>query len=517
MHALDTLSMNQPPNLIERFALCVDGELNDSTLGFLSSVNKSNPMGLADLITKLQKLQMQLDADTLHRVVTALTDQLKIPHNALETIQNFLEEDNKQELLTELQTLAINESKLHQSIFHMMDNLHIFCGDSLVEQFLRTMLSIMLEWASNPQRNVKESARWLKSVLNIPYKSIMGQIIQLIADHLHLSECLITGKTRTMDGLELFFLLKNLTVNTEVVLVTETNKQFMSQIHAAIFTIMIYRNSQHAFYDVVSWQENHPNFSILSLLEPYQTVPMVMEQFLQSSAFKPYFPQQRYQDNPTNQHVFLSSLGAYIHAETETDSDDVDLSKITDFAKLCVAQYRNLDSASFMNWFQNNAQLETLEPLVLSSLFHRLFTRAENQKLQHSGRIRSSAMNLVALGFSHRSTATLTTGAFKPLVNVDIADIDAYNIAAMTNFFNQQAHANRLKLLQEIFLGYTAYIQSLKLAYQEKNKKVAEQSKALQLLNIPKLKSTLPQVFRANPINRNRMFTPKPAPKKGSY
>ena len=511
MLSLDTLPINKPEDLVERFSLCVDGKLNESTLGFLHSINKANPFGLADLITKLHNIQIQPNADMIDMTVKVLTGQLKIPHNALGIIQDFLQGEGKQDILKELQTLELNEVKLHQSIFHIMDNLHIFSGDHLAEQFLRTIISIMLEWDANPQRTVQDAAKWLKSVFNLPYKSIMAQIIQLIADHLHLSDCLIAGKTRNMDCLELFFLLKNLTNNTEIVLVSEINKNFMLQINAAVLAIMIYKNSQNAFYDIVSWHEQHPDFAILTELNAHRSTPMALEQFLQSHAFKPYFSQQRYQDGQINQHVFMSSLAAYLQTVVESDQPctDVSMEKIISFAKQCNTQFRDKDRLSFLQWYQNNPQFEILEPLILSLVLQTIQTMALAQKSRHAGRIRASAMQLVALGYSHRSASTLTTGVFKPLVNIDIAAIDTANITALIAFFNQQSLANRLKLLQEIFLGYLIYNQSLKLSYQEKNKIQAAKSKAMVLFNTPKLKSALPQVFRVNPMNRNRMFTPK--------
>ncbi len=511
MLSLDTLPISKPEDLVRRFYLCVDGALNESTLGFLHSINKANPLGLADLITKLQHIQVQLNADMIHRTVQALTNQLKIPHNAVQIIQDFLQEDGKQGILRELQTLEPPKSKLNQSIFHIMDNLNIYAGDSLAEQFMRTVISVMLEWDANPLRTVKDAAKWLKSVFNIPHKSIMAQIIQLIADHLHLSDCIIAGKTRNMDCLELFFLLKNLTSHTDMVLVAETNKSFMLQINATVLAIMIYKNSQNAFYDVVTWHEQHPDFSILTGLNAHQSESMVIEQFLQSNAFKPYFSQQRYQDSRVNQHVFMSSLAEYMRTvlESDTPSHDLNMAKIVSFAQQCIAQFRDKDSIGFLEWYQDNPQFEVLEPLILSLLLQPLQTMALTQKSRHAGRIRASAMQLVTLGYSHRSTSTLTTGVFKPMVNIDIAAIDTANITAMIAFFNQQTQAIRLKLLQEIFLGYIIYNQGLQLGYQNRNKALATKSKTLTLLNTPKFQSTLPQMFRANPMNRNRMFTPK--------
>ena len=274
---------------------------------------------------------------------------------------------------------------------------------------------------------------------------------------------------------------------------------------------MIYKNSQNAFYDVVTWHEQHPNFSILTELNAHHSAPMVIEKFLQSDTFKPYFSQQRYQDSRVNQHIFMSSLAEYMRTVIESDSSyhDLNIEKIVSFTKQCNTQFRDKDTIGFLEWYQDNPQFEALEPLILSLLFNTLQTMALIQKSRHAGRIRASAMQLVTLGYSHRSASTLTTGVFKPMVNIDIAAIDTANITAMIAFFNQQTQTIRLKLLQEIFLGYIIYNQSLQLSYQNKNKAQSTNSKTLALLNAPKFKSMPPQMLRANPMNRNRMFTPK--------
>ncbi len=508
MRALDEVSINKPSDLIERFASCVDGSLNDATLGFLHSVNKENPGALADLITKLRNIQVQLNADKVHIIIQALTDQLKIPHNSIQSIQEFLQESDKQALLLALKTLIASQSKRQQSVFHIMDGLEIFSGKGLAEQCIRTILLVL----SDPQRTSKEAIKWLKSVLNIPYKSSMAQIIHVMAAHLQLSECLFIGKTRNMDSLELFLLLKNLTANTNIILVTKANKQFMQHLHAAILTMMIYKNSQNAFYDVVAIHDQDPDFSIFSALQTYQPEPMAIESFLQGTTFKKYFPQQRYQKNRINQHVFLSSLAVYIQTALHTGIQTIEPNrlKVMDFIQDCAEKFQTMDRINFMQWYQNHAQFIVIEPLFTPELLQAIDALAIAQKAQQSGRIRANAMQLIALGFSHRSAATQATGAFKPLVNIDIIAIDLDNIRALKNYTEQQSSAVRLKLMQEILLGYFVYNQNTQHIPQNLMPIVAAPSQGLEKLNVSTQNATIPQVLRANPLDRNRMFTPKP-------
>lgn len=505
--SLDEVSMNQPSDLVERFALCVDGDLSESSLGFLHSINRANSAGLTDLITKLQNLRIQVQAETVDMIIHTLNFQL--PYNTLQTIQDFLLDETKQIVYQKLRALS-EDSKLQQSIFYMMDKLQILAGEGSSEQFLRTIIRVMLEWSSDPQRTLQDAVSWLKAILNLPTKSVMAQIIHLIADHFYLSECMLPGKTRNMDAFELFFLLKNLTANTELIVISEPNKKFIQQVHAAILTTMIYKNSPYAFYDVVLWHEKHPDFSILTALQAQHTETLLLEKFLHNADLKPYFPQQRYQNVQINQHIFLSSLAAYMHSAVQSDiPKDSNTAKVLNFAQDCAIAFQQKDRNSFMQWFQYHPNFEIMESEILSSFFQVLHSLASIQKSHQAGRIRANAMQLVALGFSHRSAATHTRGAFIPLVNIDIATIDVDNLTAVIEFFKQQTTAQRLKLLQEMFLNYALYVNSIQKPYADKDQSTVEKTEALAPINASTYKPTVAKIFRENPLDRNRLFTPK--------
>jgi len=86
--------MKEPHELVDQFSNCVDGQLNEDILGFVKSIAHANPNGLKKLIDKLQQLQLQLHADACHLVMNALTDQVNIPRDALQSIQTYLQKDN---------------------------------------------------------------------------------------------------------------------------------------------------------------------------------------------------------------------------------------------------------------------------------------------------------------------------------------------------------------------------------------------------------------------------------------
>ena len=84
------------------------------------------------------------------------------------------------------------------------------------------------------------------------------------------------------------------------------------------------------------------------------------------------------------------------------------------------------------------------------------------------------------------------------------------NIQAFKDFSKQQSSALRIKIMQEIVFGYLVYNQNT----QSMLPMPATPVQRMATLNPPTPKATVPQVFRANPLDRNRMFTPKTTPKE---
>lgn len=483
--SINELSMNQANNLREMLSLCVAGELNEISLNFINSIASIHSAGLTDFMSKLSNQEIVIPATLMDRIIQTLDIQMQMPDTILQIVHEFLLEEHGQTFVRKLETL-IQESKFQQSILYMMDKLHLFSTQNSTDQFFRMILRIMFD---------ESTVINLRMLFNLSKRSQITQFIQLIADLLHLSDTVIKGKNRDMDGLELFFLIKNLTLPNEN---NVSNKKFIQQIHASILTVMIYKNSPHAFYDLISWHEQHPDFALLPSLQTHQNESLLLNQFLQNDCLKPYFTQQRYQTAQINQHIFLSSLADYMH--TAVQSQDPNMVKILNFAQESVLVFRQKDTCNFMQWFQHNSYFKNLDPSMLTVLLNSLHTLAMTQKSRQIGRIRASAMQLVALGFSHRSVATSTTGAFIPLVNIDIATINMLNIAGIIEFIQQQTHAQQLKLLQEIVLNYVLYAQSIQSTSPTKEENLATRSTQT-------TKPTVPKLFRANPLERNRLFT----------
>ena len=486
--------MQPPHNLLDQLSLCVDGVLNEISAGVLHSINKANPAGLTDFINKLQKLQIQIQAELLDKLIHAVDTQFKIPDNILQIVQEFLLNTDQTYLFETLET-CIQTSKFQQSVLYMMDRLQLFAGNLIEDQFLRLILSFIWQGLHQPEESLAETLTKLKAILGLPNSSPIIQLISWIADQCQLSKMVIAGKNRSMDGMEVFFLLKNVFLANENAL----NKKFIQQIQSAILISVIYKSSPQAFYDLIAWHYHHLDFSLLGPFQAQQKNSILIDQFLTKERFKPYFATQRYQNVQANQHAFLASLANHLHDALQ--SAEPSILNLVSFVAECVVTFRQKNNQSFFQWFENNAYFKQTEQNILSALLQTLHQFAVKQKTLHAGRIRANALQLVALGCSHRSAATSTTGAFIPLVNSHIAEIDVMNVVELIDFVNSQTPAQQLKLLQEILLNYVLYAQNLPAAPTTKSAIISKST----------LKPTVAKLFRANPLNPNRLFTLKPS------
>ncbi|MCR9191028.1 MAG: hypothetical protein NXI01_00005 [Gammaproteobacteria bacterium] len=505
MLPLNTVVMKEPHELVVQFSNCIDGQLNDASLGFVKSIAHANPNGLKKLIDKFQQLQLQVDADACHLVMNALTDQINIPRDALQSIQTYLQKDSNRKLLQELQQLSSPKSRLQQSVSKVMDNLNIFSDKTIEQQFLRSILSIMIDWTHDHKyRSSKHAVKWLTTILGISQKSDLSNLLRMIADQLYLSEYVIQGKSRQMDCLELFFSLENLTTTTDMNLISAPNKPLMKNIHATLVIGMICKHSPHAFYDVVASEAYHQHDTALTQVQKYQPAPLHWEQFFKSTAYKAYFSKKP-SLRMVAHHSFIDTLMTHIQKHA-------DLKNLTAFIDRALEAHADKNPEDFLIWFNTQMKEPQLQPMVQSLLFTSVYQATLQHKASNAGRIRSGALQLVALGFSHRSAAALKTGCFQPLVNTEIAAIDVMNIEAMVKFFEQQTPELQAKLMHELFLLIVLDTHRQRCAQKLRPPKAMKQRRNFKHFKPATKQLTIPKKIRPNAIQRDRLFTHRTLP-----
>ncbi|HVT63163.1 MAG TPA: hypothetical protein VHD33_06745, partial [Legionellaceae bacterium] len=403
----------------------------------------------------------------------------------------------------------INEPQ-QQAVLQILDHLDIFKMTDDAACFLRLTIVIMLQWTSEyNHRSSKDAAKWIKTILGIPYQSEMAQILNLMADYFHLGECVLEGASRNMDCLELFFLLQNLTLDTDLILVNESNKEILTHIQATMLIVMIYKHSPHAFYDVMALPEQHQRPAVLNILKTYQNhIPQLRDFFQIHTGFTPYYNQQELSTH-LNEDIFLKALIQHIHTIVSSPlQKNPDIQKMWDFIMICQKQLRHLDQHAFTHWLKMYTITHPFESLMETLLLKPICDLALNHKSCNSGRIRSSALQLVTLGFSHRSASALATGRFQPLVNTEIAAIDVKNMRAFALYFQQQSPLIKHLLTQEILILCAMHVINTHQYQVDIDVNMNPKSQNLTQFYTPKV-DTVPQKTRINPVQRHYLFTSK--------
>ncbi len=487
--------------VVGQFSASVQGELNATAIGFLHSIAKSNPKGLQKVITKLQQLQITLQAEHVHIVIQALTEQLNLPIDCYNDMKVFLQDPKRKNLINTLQVLSKDDdSRLIQSVLHVMNNLNIFAEITPEQQLLRLILTLMMQWHidGNQQRTSKDAARWLKTILGIPRKSSMSQIIQLFGDHLFLGTQTISGGSRTMDCLELLMLFETLAAGDSMPTVSPTNKKIMNDLHAAILTMTICNHSPYAFYDVVALHEAHPHFA-MAPRQLAQTNDSPLARFFKSaSGFTSYF-QTIKQNHISNQQTFLWSLISTIDSLFSSQEIEV-IRSVLNFEKEPFLQF---DSALFISWFRLNSLIQML---LLESVYQAMVV----QNALYSGRIRAATLQLLNMRVSPRSAFTSTNGTFQPLVNTNMTALNVVNTHSLLNFFVKTPPAQRALLFQDVIALTVLYRRTLgspqhlanTLVPKNNALQIFQPANALQVLS----KNTLPKIMRFKPQQRSRLF-----------
>ena len=510
MSSSDILTINSN-TLVEQFCHCVDGKISGASIAFLGLVNQSNAPGLRDLIKKLSHIQIKAPGELLDTMVQIFNDGLTLPDNTLACIEDFLKVANKAKILNELQSLETLKSKLPQSVFKIMNNFNIFANESLAAQWLKTVIGLTLGWKATNLCANQEAEDKLKAMFGIPDLSIMAKITHLIVAVLQLSDNLIDGKIRQINGLELFFLFKKHLNNSKAEIACAFNKQLIQQLYASALAAMIYKKSPNSYYDIVIWQAQHQDFAILNELSACLSKPMILEQFQANSLFKPYYPQLNQDSYSANRYVLLSSLATYLQILINNDAPErpTKFENIIYFAKQCHQEFCTQDKPNFLKWYGEHVFFKEITPMSLNLVLEMMLSIAVSQKNNHQAQIRASAMQLVGMGYSHRSIASVSTGVFNPMIHSDIGAIDVTNIIALIDFLNQQAQAIKVNLLKELLLVYTFYQPTPPLRNQAIESLQPSKTQQLDKMILTKAHSIIPLVFRANPLNSHGLFTRK--------
>ncbi|MDP3706418.1 MAG: hypothetical protein Q8R24_11025 [Legionellaceae bacterium] len=466
---LDMRSNKHAHEQIRRLIDYVSGQLNDVSLSFFHDVCSKNAAALEKLITKCQQLKIKLKADDVDKVLESLHKQMHLPKNILETIQYYLLDKRMNSIANVLNSVSsklechVSSSDVLQATWHVISNLNLLINSSPEEQFLRSIITMMLDFQNkehhsakscNPKkRSADDASKWLRTLLAVSEKSDLTKLIDLLADRLHLGGNMISGGSRNMDFTELFFLFEDIAIQAEMQVTHESNQKLILDINAIMLTTFVCKRIPTAFFDVVSQQQDSSSNALLPLMQQYYQKPLVIEQFFNSQGFQNYYRVHRIKDQ-TNQHAFLTSFVNYLHAITSHQNDRVDanIQTIVQFLELCRKQSSDMSDHEFILWLEQASVEHKLEVCIQSFLFNAIEREVElnNNRI---GSLVFVANKLVSMGFSPRAASVATTGFFQPLITPNVLQTDAKNFKALELFLETLQPNQRKQLTHELMLS----------------------------------------------------------------
>ncbi len=469
MTILDIRTSKHTHEQLKRLIDYVSGQLNDVSIGFLHDVCEKNATALDKLITKCQQLKIKLKADDVNKALESLHKQMRLPKNILETIQYYLLDKRMISIANVLNSVSsklesdASASDVLQATLHVISNLNLLINSNPEEQFLRSIITMMLDFQNkehhsakscNPRkRTADDASKWLRTLLAVSEKSDLTKLIDLLADRLYLGGNMICGGSRNMDFTELFFLFEDVAIQAELQVTHESNQKLILDINAIMLTTFVCKRIPTAFFDVVSQQQNSSHNAPLLLMQQYYQKSLVIEQFFNSENFQHYFRVHGNQDQ-TNRHAFLSSFVNYLHAVTSHQNDRIDanIQIIAQFLELCRKQSNDMTDQEFVLWLEQATIEHKLDVTIQSFLFNAIEREAEsnNNKI---GSLVFVANKLVSMGFSPRSASVATTGFFQPLITPSVMQTDSKNFKALKLFLETLKPNQRNQLINELLLS----------------------------------------------------------------
>ncbi|MDP3561246.1 MAG: hypothetical protein Q8R83_03605 [Legionellaceae bacterium] len=391
-----------------------------------------------------------------------------MPKNMQETIQFYLSDTRTNSIATVLNSVSeklemnLLPSDSLKSILHVVKNLTLLTNSNPEEQFLRSIITMMLDFQNKDHHSIKshirkrtadDSSKWLRTLLAISEKSDLTKLIDLLADRLHLTGNIVIGEVRNMDLTELFFLFEDIAIQSDFYLPDQSNKNLLLDINALMLTTLVGQKIPTAFFDVVFSQQNNPEHAILPAIQRQYQKPLVIEHFFDSADFFHYFHESSVKKQ-TSQQAFLMSFVNYLHAviHKQYEKPDNNVQIIFQFLESSRKYRAKMNQHEFIQWFENSISEHNID----NHLQDFLLKAIEHEAELNSNRIGSLvfiANKLVCMGFSPKAASIADAGSFQPLITPHTPQTDIKNISALKLFLTNLKPDQQKQLIVELLFS----------------------------------------------------------------
>lgn len=459
------ISYENAVELANCFISTASPSFDAKTIDFFYEIITKHPNPTTIIPEKFKRnngeLKSNIQSYHIDLAIAALYKQKELPRNILESIDIHI----KNNQLPEIHELTNHSLGVLEQTLHLIDNLKLFEIPKERDHFLKQLISAIVihheRLRYDPchpdndytyENAVLKIKQYITSEWNISKASDLNKLVEFLIDRIIILGTInIYSATRTMSLAELYFVFEDIANQVGLTIVHESNKNLVFNINITMLTLSVCKKNPSALYDIAALTDQQTKTNILPLLKRYHNQPLLIEEFFQSNNFYRYFGKRKSLD-AINQQAFLISIAAQLRfqAKHKKCKDTKDILK---FIKTTRIQYKMHESIEmFMEYFTTHAY-QTNMLIKIERVFFTTMKRRSTYRLSQVGSLVFTANKLISMGLSPRSMTVAATGLFQPLINPDAARIDAKNLKAFNDFFNQlKTTALKQRLINEILL-----------------------------------------------------------------
>lgn len=318
---------------------------------------------------------------------------------------------------------------------------------------------------SDEEITAKRVILWLNTVLNIPdevtatdEQNCVRHMIQFMAHRIIVcGTTMIYSKKRTLDLIELLFVLEQAAADVEVSLSSKSNQSFIEQVN--IMTILAGQNDKNPGASLLNVLEQlkRPSLATLPLLKRYYGNILVLDTFFLSPQFKAYYDPDRLREHYyaggfdhnyderdffelLNKQAFLMMVVPHISMCLESAKSKV----LHRFIQVCRANLA-LDPDVFKDEFEALFVEYDVSEQMNRLFFEKLGAEAAFSTSQEGGLSEMANINLPGMGVKR---AELVYSLIDPNVPLQ----DAMNLNALQLFYDGLAPAHGISLCKTLMM-----------------------------------------------------------------
>jgi|GEM_PF-1916265 len=451
----------------------------------------------SDYLIKIQKKH-------INAVSLSIKQQQALPEGCLNLLDDYLEHlpfdfdiisrinEVSNVHAYELRHLAEEHQLVHHDLPHaleiewrtmkMLDKLNIWEEQTSRDMFLRAIIACMIRLhdheqnktssaTSNEEVSAERVISWLNTALNLPQdetkatvaESAVKNMIQFMAHRIIVcGTTMIYSQKRTLDLIELLFVLEKEAKNVNFSLSSKFNQNFIENIN--ITTILVGANDKNpgaSLFNVLE-QVKQPSMTTLPLIKRYYGEVSVLNMFFSSNRFNAYYNIDRLREHYhtdgfsndytesdffeiVNKQAFLMIIVPHISMRPEclktTDEHRVQLRTFIQLSRFNLS----LDVGAFKEVFEKEFAANHIANIMNDLFFNKIDSEVEFSRSQEGGLAEMAEKKLPGMGMKR---AEIIGSLIDPSVPIK----DALHLKELARFYNELTGYDRIRLCKELIM-----------------------------------------------------------------